>query len=296
MKKISFSKQSILPFAKSVALLTLGAIFYAIGVSLFVEPNEIAPGGISGIGILVNHLTKNKISVGLFYLSVNIPLLIIAFLRFKFTFFASTLYVIILNSLAIDFFGAQFEPLTKDPMLAAIIGGTFIAFGIGLSIHGNGSTGGTDIIVKLLRQRFKQFKSGILFFIMDAIVIVLSAFAFDRIEAALYAAISVFVTSVLVDYVLYGPDGAKVIYVISSKPSAIADRLMHETDCGITYLDGQGGYSGVKHQVLMCVFHKHLYPKVRRIVTQEDENAFMIVASAHEVFGEGFKNHSTDEI
>ena len=296
MKKISFSKESMFPLLKNIALLTIGAISYALGVSLFVEPNDIAPGGVSGLGILINNLTKGKISVGMFYLGVNIPLLIIACLRFKFAYFISTLYVTVVNSAAMDFISAHFNPLTSDPMLAAVIGGTFIAFGIGLSIHGNGSTGGTDIIVKLLRQRFKQFKSGILFFIMDAIVIVMSAFVFDKVEAALYAAICAFVTSILVDYVLYGPDGAKVIYVISSHPDAIANRLMHETDCGITFLDGKGGYSGAKQQVLMCVFHKHLYPKVRRIVRQEDENAFMIVASAHEVFGEGFKNHANDEI
>ena len=161
--------------------------------------------------------------------------------------------------------------------------------------HANACTGGTDIIVKLLRQRFKHFKSGILFFTTDALIILTSA---ERIsvESALYATICVIVSSFVLDWVLYGPESAKIVYIISDASEAISSRILTEISSGVTFLEGQGAYTGEKRRVLMCVFRKHHYRKIREIVSDEDTRAFMIVSSAHEVFGEGFKNQFADEM
>lgn len=294
------NKKSIWAMFSRFSLLTIGSLVYALGISLLINPNSLAPGGVSGIAIVINRIISEyaNIGVGTLILLINIPLLIICFFRFKLAFTISTVYSTVLTSVAVDFIEVYFEPyipLTNNKMLAAIIGGAVIAIGIGLVFHGNACTGGTDIIVKILRQKFKQFKSGILFAITDAIIIIFSASIFG-IESALYAVICIFVTSFVLDFVLYGPESAKIIYIISDVPDNISQRILTELDTGVTFLDGQGGYSGIKRKVLMCVFRKHLYKRVRDIVVAEDPNAFMIVSSAHEVFGEGFKNPFADEL
>ena len=186
----------LISFLFRFALLTLGSITYALGIALLIDPVEIAPGGVTGIAILLNHYFKS-INVGTLILLINFPLLIVCFFRFKLGFTLATVYATMFSSLLVDFLQGilwQYIPLTSNKMLASIIGGAVIALGMGLVFHGGACTGGTDIIVKLLRQKFKQFRSGVLFAVIDAIIILSSASIFG-IESALYAAICVFVTS-----------------------------------------------------------------------------------------------------
>lgn len=281
----------------NILLLTAGSIVYSVGIACFVDPNHIASGGFSGVAILINHLLP--IGTGTYIFLFNIPLMIIGAVRFKWPFFLSTLYTIVSSSVLVDVIEEYILPnhgaITQNMMLAAVIGGVLIAVGMGLAFHGGGCTGGTDIVVKLLRQRFKSVKSGKIFFILDLAVILASMLIFS-VEEALYATISVFVTSVAFDYVLYGPDGAMVIYIVSANSQSIANRILREINCGVTFLRGEGAYTGTDRDVLMCAFHKYLYSRVRDVVQSEDPEAFMIITSAHEILGEGFKDPFADEI
>ena len=294
---MSFNISNFRKFAQVFALLTLGSLLYAFGVAAFIDPHNIAPGGITGIAVMINR--SIGIELGLTIFLLNVPLLIWAFFRFKVQFTVSTIYSIVVISATTDLLSGIFAKyhilLTENALLGSIFGGIIIAIGIGLVFHANACTGGTDIIVKLLRQRFKHFKSGILFFTIDALIILTSA-AQISIESALYATVCVIISSFVLDWVLYGPESAKIVYIISDESEVISKRILNEISSGVTFLEGEGAYTGTKRRVLMCVFRKHHYRKIREIVSSEDTRAFMIVSSAHEVFGEGFKNQFADEI
>lgn len=171
-----------------------------------------------------------------------------------------------------------------------------MTLGIGLAFKAGATTGGMDIVVKLLRLKYPHLKTGFLFLLVDAAVVAVSALIFRNVDVALYAGLVVVVNSVLLDVVLYGRDGAKMIYIISDRPEAITVRLLEELDIGVTYISGVGAYSGKEKQVIFCVMKKQLSPKAEEIVRQEDPGAFMIVTSASEIFGEGYKNIFSEKL
>ena len=171
-----------------------------------------------------------------------------------------------------------------------------MAVGLGLVFKTGSTTGGPDIIVKLLRLRFPYLKTGVLFLITDAIIVTVSGFVFQNVDVALYAGLVVVVNSLLVDVVLYGRDGAKLLFIISDGHEAITKRLLEELDIGVTHIFGTGAYSGKEKKVIMCVMKKQISPKAEEIVRQEDPAAFMIVTSATEIFGEGYKNIFSEKI
>ena len=176
------------------------------------------------------------------------------------------------------------------------MGGTLTAVSIGVIFRAGATTGGTDIIVKALRLRFPHLKTGKIFFIADALVVTLSGIVFRDLNAALYAAISAICTSVVMDVVLYGRDEAKLLYIISSRAEEIAGRLLSDLDIGVTYIKGQGAYSGDNKRVIMCVVKKPVTPRAEEIVKQEDPHSFMIITSATEVFGEGYKSYFSERM
>ncbi|MBP5732977.1 MAG: YitT family protein, partial [Lachnospiraceae bacterium] len=175
-------------------------------------------------------------------------------------------------------------------------GGSLSAIGLGLTFRAGSTTGGSDIIVKYLRQKFPYLKTGIIMMAIDVVVVTASAIVFGDIERALYAGISVGVTSFVLDLVLYGRDGAKLIYIISDHPEVIAKRLLEELDVGVTYLEGAGAYSGKEKQVIFCVLRKPLSPRAEDIVKKEDPQAFMIVTNATEIYGEGYKSYFGEKL
>ena len=183
-----------------------------------------------------------------------------------------------------------------DKLLSGVVGGALMAVGMGIVFKCGGTTGGSDILVKLLRLKYRHLRTGTLFAITDTIIVAASALVFKNIENALYAGIALAVSSIVLDLVLYGPDEAKSVMIISDRAEDVAKRILQELDIGVTYLQGRGAYSGADKQVLLCAMRKTLFPKVRQIVQQEDPAAFMIVSNATEIFGEGFKDHFTEEI
>ncbi len=275
-------------------LMTLACFCYAVGISLFVEPNNIASGGVTGIAIILNKAVGG--STGIWFFVINIPILLIGMWKFGFKFLMSTVYCTTIISVFTDLLSRYGSPLTSDVLVATIAGGMLTAIGMGGVFKAGATTGGMDIVVKLCKLKFPYMKTGSLFLIMDFLVVLASAFVFQDIDRAFYSAMEVFVTSTLLDLVLYGKDGAKLIYIISDKSEKIAARLLDELDIGVTYMEGQGAYSGKEKKVIMCVTRKQMAPRAEEIVKEEDPNTFMIVSSASEIYGEGYKSYFSEKL
>lgn len=275
-------------------LMTLACFCYAVGISLFVEPNNIASGGVTGIAIILNKAIGG--STGIWFFVINIPILLIGMWKFGFKFLMSTVYCTTIISVFTDLLSRYGSPLTSDVLVATIAGGMLTAIGMGGVFKAGATTGGMDIVVKLCKLKFPYMKTGSLFLIMDFLVVLASAFVFQDIDRAFYSAMEVFVTSTLLDLVLYGKDGAKLIYIISDKSEKIAARLLDELNIGVTYVEGQGAYSGREKKVIMCVTKKQIAPRAEEIVKEEDPNTFMIVSSASEIYGEGYKSYFSEKL
>lgn len=268
-------------------VITAAAVLYAVAVGSFLDPNSLAPGGVTGISIILNRLTG--LETGTLALCINIPILLVGMWKFGLKFVLSTLYFTVVSSFGINA-AATLGAVTSDPLLAALAGGSLMAVSLGMVFRAGATSGGTDIIVKLLRLRFPYLKTGFLFLLTDAAIVTASAFVFGNIDTALYAGLVVFINSVLLDVVLYGRDGAKMVFIISDCYEAVTRRLLEELDVGVTHFQGSGAYSGREKTVILCVIKKQLYHKAEEIVRQEDPAAFLIVASASEIYGEGYKS------
>lgn len=281
-------------FLKKYFLITVATVIYAIGVSLFLDPNGIVPGGFTGVAMIIRHYIP-ALGTGTIVLILNIPLIIAAIFVFGFKFLAPTIYAVGLSSVLIDIF-AQWGAVTENLMLAALAGGFTMAVSLEIILREGATTGGTDVIVKLLRKKNKNLSAGNLFILVDGIIVLLSALVSQDIEIALYAVICIVVYSTVIDMILYGRDEAKIIYIISDKYEAITDRLLNELDAGATFLEGVGAYSGTNKKVVMCVVKKRMAAKALKIIKTEDETSFAIVTTANEVFGEGYKIHGEQQI
>lgn len=278
---------------KDYALISFASIFYGIAISQFLDPNDIAPGGVSGLAMILNRIVP--IEVGTLILIFNIPILLLGLWKFGIRFLVSTIYATFICSVMTNI-TALYPPITTDPLLATIGGSALASISIGIIFKCGATTGGTDIIVKVLRLKYTHLKTGRLFLICDLFVVLLSAFVFENTDSALYAAIGVFLMSIVFDLVLYGADGAKLIYIISDCWQEISTRMLVELDVGVTYLEGEGAYSNEKKRVIMCVVRKQIAPQVEEVVKEEDANAFMIISSAAEIYGEGYKNIFSEKI
>ena len=186
--------------------------------------------------------------------------------------------------------------LTAEPLLAAIFGGVLSAAGIGYVMRAGATTGGTDIIVKCLKLKKPHLKTGTIFLAIDSVIIGIGGLVFGNVEGVLYSIISAAATSRVLDLILYGRDEARLIYIISNYAEAITERILQELHTGVTYLKGAGAYKKEEKQIILCVVKKTGAYKVEEIVKQEDENAFMIVSNAKEIYGEGYKSYFGEKL
>ncbi len=278
---------------RSFLIMALGCFIYAVSVAVFLDPRGLAPGGVTGVSIMLSYATH--IPTGTLVLLINIPLLAVGVWKFGRQFLYYTAFSTVLSSLMMNALAGVSVP-TEDQLLAGIVGGALMGLGMGLVFTQGGTTGGSDIIVKLLRIKFRYLKTGVIFALTDIVIVTISAFVFRNIENGLYAAISLAVQTVIFDLVLYGPDEAKSLVIISDNARTVAGRLMNELGVGVTYLSGRGAYSEKDKLVILCAMRKQLFPQARTIVKEEDPAAFMIVSNANEIFGEGFKDHFGEEI
>lgn len=286
-------KKTVKQRIKDYVVITFASMVYAVAVSLFLDPNSLAPGGVTGIAIILNRLTG--LETGTWVLFINIPIIALGTWKLGWRFILSTGYCTLISSLFINLL-SPFGAVTEDLLLAAVAGGCLMAVGLGLVFKSGATTGGTDIIVKLLRIRFPQLKTGFLFFVTDAVIVAASGIVFKNVDVALYAGIVIAINSLLMDVVLYGRDGAKLVFIISDKHENITKRILEELDIGVTYISGSGAYSGKEKNVIMCVMKKQISPRAEAIVREEDPLAFMIVTSATEIFGEGYKSIYSEKI
>lgn len=287
-KRKPSSKQVVLYLKKYVKIL-LGSMLYSLGVSLFLDPNYLAPGGVTGISIILSKFIP--IETGTLILVFNIPILALGFWKFGGKFLFSTLFSILVTSGTTNYVTTHFGAVTNDSVLAVISGSVLMAIGLGTVIKAGATTGGSDILIRILKLKFPYLKTGNLYLITDAIVVSASALAFRQIDRALYAGVAVFLTSYVLDLVLYGRDGAKQLMIISEKPETIANRILEELDAGVTFLEGKGAFTKENKLVILCIVKKQISPKVEEIVKEEDSSAFMIISDAREVFGEGYKSY-----
>lgn len=279
-------------------LMTFGSFVYAMGISVFLDPNNLAPGGTTGIAIIINSMTGLKTGTLIFL--INIPILIFGWWKFGIKFILSTIYVTLASSLFMNLMNEhvilKYGAVTEDLLLSGTAGGSLMAMGMAVIFRQGATTGGTDIIIRALRQRYKHIRSGTIFIITDAIIVSASAVILKDAEIALYAAITIVISNNVLDFALYGGDSAKLLYIISERQEQIAKRILAEIDIGITLLKAEGAYTKIDKNVIMCVCRKHNYTKVREIVKEEDIDAFFIVSGANEVFGDGYKSYLAEEI
>lgn len=272
---------------------TFGAVLYAAGIGLFLDPMYLSAGGVAGISQILSEFLP--ISTGTLILVLNVPILLLGVWKFGVKFLGLTAYTIVLSSPLIDLF-ASFGGLTKEPLLAALAGGALLGAGMGFLFRSGSSSGGVDIITKVLRLRFPHIKTGVIFFVLDAVIIGASAFVFGKLDLGLYATVGILASTFVMNYVLYGSDEARMVYIISNEPQAVADELLQKLNLGGTFLSGFGAYTGKEKRVLMCVMRPKQLPAAREVVASIDPSAFLIVAGVSAVFGEGFKSHNAEEL
>ena len=280
-------KKNILNELKNLILIAVASLIYAVGISLFLDPNQLAPGGVTGIAVILNRLVN--VETGTLYFLLNVPIVILGIWKFGFRFIAKTAYAIVMVS-ALTNLLAPVGALTDDLLIAGAVGGVLTALGIGLIFKAGATTGGTDIIIKILRLKYRHLKTGFLFLCSDIIIVTISAIVFRNVEVAFYALLTVIISGKALDYVLYGGDEAKMLFIMTREPEAIGKRLMEELEVGVTYLHGQGGWTKEEREVVFSAVPNRLGAVVQDIVKQEDPTAFMIVTSANEIYGEGYKD------
>ena len=291
-------KRTVLHFILQYIGITIASIMYAMALAWFLNPNQLAPGGVSGIAIVLKEIFPFLPGIGALILIFNIPILLLGVWKFGVKFTISTIYTVVFSSIVIDLIPSipGIKAITMDPMLAAVIGGALHGIAIGILFRLETTTGGTDVIIKIIRQKKPHLKTGQLYIILDLVILAASAVAFRNIEVALYAGITIYITSAVMDKALYNGDQQTMVYIVSAKRKIIADRMLQELDLGVTMLQAVGAYKNNETEVIMCVMRKATLVKVRNLLKEVDPDAFMIVSTANEVFGEGFKNQYETEI
>lgn len=278
---------------KNYIILTVAALIYAVAVSLFLDPNNIAPGGVTGIAILVSRFVP--IATGTVNLLINVPIVLLGLWKFGWRFICSTMYELAMITVFINAFEV-YGAVTEDLLIAAVIGGALIGSALALVFKAGATTGGADIIVKVLRTKWKHIKTNTLFLVFDSIVIIASWIVFHDLTVAFYAGVAVVTTSAVMDRILYGSDEARLTYIISSNPEQMKQRILDELEITATIITARGAYSNEPRELLMIAVRKQMYPKLEEIVKDEDVSAFMIVSSANEIYGEGYKDITKEKI
>ena len=282
---------------KKYIVITIAASVYAGAIAIFLNPNNLAPGGVSGLAMILERLIPVSISFGQWILILNIPIMAIGMRVFGKRFAFSTVYTLLVSSFLVDALTelSGGRGVSDDLIINALIGGALMGAAMGAIFRMDTTTGGADVVVKVVRQYRPNLKSGQIFLMIDSSVIFLSAIIFRKIELALYAVIAIYVSSMMMNRVLYGADEALLLYIVSEKKEEIKGRLLEEINAGITILNGTGAYTGKNRDVIMCIIHKQSLVKVRKMIKGLDRKSFMVISKADQVFGEGFKNPDRSE-
>ena len=290
-EEYALNKKRFQHLLQKYGTIILGCVLYAVGFRFFLYPNNITSGGVVGTAMIVNQLTG--LPVGVMTILLNVPLFLIAWRHFGLDFLIGSLAGMGLSSVLVDAFEGFGIVATNDPMLAAVIGGVIKGAGLGIIYYVGATTGGIDIVVKILRRRLASINFGTIMLLLDTGIIAAYAMVLGRYESAMYSLICMYVTTKVVDLVLYGIDNACLCYIISDNTAAITQEIVSgPLHRGVTLLDGKGAYSGTHRDVLMCVIKRQQIGQLKRLVKAYDEKAFFIVTNAKNVFGNGFESIS----
>ena len=279
-------KKTILNIIKVI----LGSAVFALGFDLFLAPHGLNAGGISGLAMIFVELT-GALSIGLITAAINLPLFAIGGLKVGKEFFWLSAVGMTVSSLCIDLFTMIPQPAV-EPLLCALYGGLVCGVGLGIVFATGGSTGGSDIVVRLLKLRWQHVPIGMISMTFDACVAALTGIVFWDVTKALYSGVAIFVTGKVIDTVVYSFDFSKVAIVISPQYEQIAAAIDSKLGRGATFLDGQGFYSRVDTKVVLTAVKRQQVAELKKLVMEIDESAFVIVQDAHQVLGDGFSSYS----
>ena len=282
LKKLQYSPKE---FLIDTLVFILASTAFSVGINCFLANNNILNGGITGIATILNYLFDFPIGMGIFLM--NVPLLLIAFKKLGVMFVFRTFWVIAISSVIIDL-GAFLPVYKNDLLLSSIFGGVLSGISLGIIFLRNATTGGVDIIAKLIKLRHPHITLGKSIFILDAVVIITGGIIYGNLESMLYAAITVFVSAQTLDYIIYGISRGATIMIISEKSDEIRHLIINDLHRGVTVLKGQGGYSGAEKNILLCACFDNQTQKLIKKIKSADENAFFIVTQSKQILGEGF--------
>ncbi len=293
--KRKINRAAVGRLAVDVLCYLVGGIAYALSVVIFTAPNHIAPGGLTGIATVLNFLDA-RIPIGATIFILNIPLLIASWFKGGRAFTVRTVICTAWSSIAIDLLTPYVPTFIKeDSLLVPIFGGLLMGFGLGLLFLRGACTGGSEIVARLLERRFPHLSIGRFILMVDAVVVALAAFVFRDVSSAMYAVILIFVSSRVMDAIVYGGNVGKMALIMSVKEDEIATAVMQKLDRGCTKLESIGAYSGKPRRVLLCAVRPSQLYALRRVVADIDPAAFVIVTTTDEVFGNGFRPVKDDE-
>lgn len=274
-------------YVRAYTIIFFASVLFGINFDWFFVPNQISLAGITGIGQILNHWFPS-LPIGVAVIVLNIPLFLMGWKLLGGHLLISSAVAMFLTSIMVDIVDAvhTFQPM--DPMLASIFGGVLLGVSVGLVLQQKATTGGTDLIARLLKLKFAWLPMGTLLMVVDLVVITAVALVFHNLYSALYGLIALWISSVVIDKVLYGMDTSKVAYIISEHSSQIISGIRENLHRGVTILHGAGSYSGQPRDVLMCAFKQKQIVDLKKTVKDIDPDAFLIVCDAHDVLGQGF--------
>lgn len=286
--------QKRLSLVYDIVKIAIGCALFGLGFNLFLAPNDLNAGGLSGLAMLLVHLLGVG-SVGIFTAIMNIPLFALAGIKVGKKFFFGSLLGMALNAVFLDLFALLPIPQT-EPLIGALYGGVICGVGLGMVFISGMSTGGSDIIIRLLKLRYQHIPIGIISIAFDACVVALSAIAFKDITVALYSGVAIFLTGKVIDAVVYRFDYSKVALIITKHHEQVAKEIAERLDRGATFLNGEGSYSRQEMKVVLTAVKKQQLAELKALVVEIDPDAFIIVQEAHQVLGDGFSKYSKDSL
>lgn len=281
-------KEYLIIYAK----ILIGSVIYAASFRFFIYPNDVVLGGVVGIATILNYLTD--LPVGVMTIVFNIPLFIFSWKHLGLKFLISSLVAMLVSSTLMDLMESINFVATTDPLLASTFGGAIKGVGLGLIYSTTATVGGTDIIAKFLRRRYQHINFSTFILAMDVAIFLIFALFFGKLDSAMYSAICMFITTQVVDIILYGAVNSKVCYVITDESVAVKEAITAKLRRGVTYIHGEGAWSGQQKNIILCVIKRNQIVELKKLVREIDEKAFMIVSDSREVFGKGFTRISDE--
>lgn len=289
MKKINLKN-----LFRSTSLIILGSAVFALSFNIFLQPAHINAGGVSGIGQLISHISGFG-SVALWSFILNVPLFLMGLKRIGTKFFVGSLVGMLLSSLFLSL--TEGIPVPElEPLMRAVFGGAGLGAGLGLVFMAGASTGGSDIAARLLRPALPELPIGRLMLIIDIVVVALTGFVFGDVSRALYSAVCLYVSSIVIDSIIYGLDFSSMAIIVSDRYEEIGKAINSRLDRGVTVLEGRGFYTGQEKNVLLSAMKKRQAAELKALVSEIDPDAFIILSDAHQVLGDGFKRYNKMEL